>query len=139
MRRPLLLWIVCFWIVAVIVGSLLPYGAKQAIGTERTGPIQTPQGQVGISVHRIYHFAVFGVMALLGFAAARSKTERAAAAGGVFALGVLIEVAQHLYYGNELEWWDIRDDGFGVLAGAATFGLARLLIRQSARRSAKLK
>ena len=63
---------------------------------------------------------------------ARDLWQRVAVAGSVFTLGVALEVAQYVYYDNPLEWWDIRDDGLGVLAAVLATWLANYLRARAA-------
>jgi len=98
-----LLRIAPWWIVALLVGSLMPLDAKQAIGT------------VG-GLHRGYHFLSFGSTALLLQLTQPTRRGRMAVCALVIALGASLEILQHVIYGNVLEWWDIRDDAFGVIA-----------------------
>ena len=42
-------------------------------------------------------------------------------AAGLIALGAAIECLQRLIYAADLEWWDIRDDGYGIV-GFTIFG-----------------
>ena len=105
MSRAHLLRIAPLWVLALIVGSLLPDGAKTAIGTHME--------------HRLYHMLSFGSTAYLVFTLlARDARERIYALVFVVALGFGIEYLQHCIFHNVYEWWDVRDDGIGVLAAA---------------------
>ena len=124
MSRSFLYWILLLLVAAVVVGSLLPDGLKGALGLHGSE-----------ARHRLYHFLVFGGTALLGLAIARDLWQRVAVAGSVFALGVALEVAQYVYYDNPLEWWDIRDDGLGVLVAVLGTWLANYLRARAATNS----
>jgi hypothetical protein len=47
-------------------------------------------------------------------------------AAGLIALGAAIECLQWFIYAADLEWWDIRDDGYGIVA-FSLFGQLRIV------------
>ena len=47
---------------------------------------------------------------------ARKRRDLAFQAGGLFALGATIESLQGVINAANVEWWDIRDDGYGIVA-----------------------
>jgi hypothetical protein len=66
--------------------------------------------------HRLAHVAVFGVTALLFLLLADSTKERARAVGAALLLGCGIELMQFAFgLAPVFEWWDLRDDAFGIL------------------------
>jgi hypothetical protein len=93
-------------LLLLIVGSVLPYGAKAALGEQM--PFK----------HRIYHALTYGSTAWLLTLIARNPRERVAAILGMIALGAALEYMQHCIYLCPYEWWDVRDDSFGVVAAA---------------------
>jgi hypothetical protein len=111
-----------FWIAVLVIGSFLPAGTKQALGT-RSGA-----GSYGkpTASHRIWHIASFGSTALLTALVARSPGGRLLAAGGLFGLAVSIELLQQIVSRADLEWWDIRDDGYGIIALTITGWIGRV-------------
>jgi len=115
LTRSLVTRIAPFWIVVLIVGSVLPDQAKNAIGAH--------------SQHRLYHLLSFGATAYLLTLIGRSNRERFYALLFVIALGTALELAQHLIFHSPFEWWDVRDDTIGVLA-AAPLGLWPALHRR---------
>ncbi len=124
-RRQHLRRLLPFWIAALIVGSFLPGEAKRALGT-----------QSGLSAygrptlpHRAWHVASFGSTALLASLAVRSPGRRVAAFGAIFGLGVCIELLQPLLFRTDLEWWDVRDNGYGILAFAAVGQMRAVRLR----------
>jgi peptidoglycan/LPS O-acetylase OafA/YrhL len=104
-----------FCIAALILGSLMPFGAKQAIGTAG-------------SLHRAYHFLAFGFTALLLLSAQRNRRRQLLACLAMLALAIALEVLEHLIYGQPTEWWDIRDDSFGI-GLAFVFGQLHIIRR----------
>lgn len=101
-----------YWIAVLIIGSFLPGPAKRVLGTQPGGG---PPGQPA-PMHRAWHLLSFGSTALLTSLAAGSSRRRVLHPVAVFVLGLSIELLQPPVFGGELEWWDIRDDGYGVLA-----------------------
>ncbi len=107
-------------LLMVIVGSVLPYPAKYAMGMNVT------------LKHRLWHAAAYGSTAWLLTLVARNPKERAAALLGMVALGALLEYMQHRVYRCPYEWWDVRDDTFGIAAAALLDrwqGLRRRIVR----------
>jgi len=83
----------------------------------------------GTLLHRVEHVAAFGLLALLLLPLGRTRSEKWAIAAAVLALACGLEVLQYFVFhyrlsGDSIEWWDIRDDGVGVL-------LALLAVRYS--------
>ncbi len=96
--------VLAVWLLLVTVVSLLPYEIKHALGT--TGRF-----------HACGHVTVFAVTSCL--LCARGRSGRAMlllAAVGVF-FGWTTEMAEHLHFGNEMEWWDVASDSVGVMLG----------------------
>ncbi len=107
------------WVITLIIGSLSPDYVKDSIGTH--------------SYHRLFHLASFGATAFLFLLILNTRRQEYIAAAGVFALGVTLETLQHLIFGSEFEWWDVRDDFLGILIALVTFRvLDRLLSRNRA-------
>jgi hypothetical protein len=111
------------WIALLFGGSFLPQEGKRALGTQSGygGP------RWG---HRAWHVASFAATGILLGLAYRSR--RGVLLLGLFGLGLMIEVLQVLVFGIGFEWWDVRDDGFGVVAAGwlSEVGWLRRLIRE---------
>jgi len=75
--------------------------------------------------HRISHVAAFGVLALLLLMLGRNGAQRLLATVGALALAMATEFAQYLDFRQPFEWWDVRDDGIGILLALALVRLAR--------------
>jgi hypothetical protein len=119
------------WIICLIVGSLLPYEAKVAMGTRPGYPVNPHLRVVSIQ-HRLFHWVSFGGTAVLLMLLARNRYQDVAAAAGTIALGCTIEYAQHAIYRGVIEYWDMRDDTYAVLAAFAVLqvpGLRKMLVR----------
>jgi hypothetical protein len=133
LRRPLLRQIAPFWIVAVIVGSFMPYAFKQEMGTTL---IFTPSGgsladQVTLW-HRAVHILLFGSTTAILVLIGRSSVARAAALVAALCLGFSIEFTQNLMDHYGVEWWDVRDDFIGAILVFLVLlapGLRRFLVR----------
>ena len=117
-----------FWIAALVIGSFLPSQAKQWLGT------RSPQRAYASPSrpHRCWHIVAFGSAALLASAIAPMRRALVLHAAGLIALGAAIECLQRLIYAADLEWWDIRDNGYGIVA-FSLFGQLRI-IRQTLRK-----
>jgi hypothetical protein len=102
-----------FWVLALVVGSFLPAERKQALGTQSITP--RPYAEPHWP-HRVWHIVSFGSTALLACLAETSRPRRRLLwALLVIALGASIETAQWLGNDYSFEWWDVRDDAYGVL------------------------
>jgi hypothetical protein len=88
------------WVICLIAGSLMPSNFKDAVGTH--------------SFHRTFHFVSFGSTALLFLLLSNNRRQEYIAACGVFALGVTLEILQHVIFVDIFEWWDVRDDAVGI-------------------------
>lgn len=114
-RRKLYKAIAPIWLLVLIVGSLLPYEAKVAMGSRPGYPV-SPKTRVATLKHRTFHWLSFGSTALLLMLLARGRKEDLLATTATMALGMAIEWTQHVMYHSRLEWWDVRDDTYAALA-----------------------
>lgn len=94
------------WIALLVAGSLQP---------ARPGSVK--------GFHREIHWVAFAGGAVLLFALSKTRRREILGAGGIFLLGVSLEVAQHLIYRNRLEWRDMFDDGLAILAAFVLYRL----------------
>lgn len=102
-----------FWILALIIGSFLPAEHKQALGTQSLTP--RPYGEPHWP-HRVWHVVSFGSTVLLASLAETTRPRRRLLwAFLIILLGTGIETVQWLRNDYSLEWWDVRDDAYGVL------------------------
>jgi hypothetical protein len=133
LSRSLLRKIAPFWIVAVIVGSFMPYTFKQEMGT--TLVLSVASGDVGEQVtlwHRVVHFLLFGSTTAILVLIGRSSVVRAAGLIAALSLAFSIEFTQNLIDHYGVEWWDVRDDFTGaalVFLVLLSPGLRGLLVR----------
>jgi len=97
-----------------VVGSFLPSGAKRAIGTQTERPAQASPAEQGW-IHRTFHIVGFGFAAFLAGLLSRKVTAAIAGSAGILILGITIETLQAVVSGAAAEWWDIRDDAYGIL------------------------
>lgn len=134
LQRAFLAKVALFWILAVVVGSLLPQPAKSVLGTSpRNGQEMTARIAW---THRAVHFAAFGSTALFLLLVARSTRQRQAAILTTVALGAGIEMLQHAIYRSEFESCDVRDD---ALAACLVYLLWFVVRRWPAQRRNALK
>jgi hypothetical protein len=121
--KPFLRRLAPFWVLCLVIGSLLPSDTKVLMGTHpgvRRGPNQL---RVTSPEHKIFHLVAFGSTALLFLRISTDKRQERLWLFAVVALGAALEIAQHLIGGNEFEWWDVRDDTYGVLAAFLAYKL----------------
>jgi hypothetical protein len=114
MPRRFLVRIAPFWLLGLIVGSLLPGNAKTRMAPwARYSHLN--RGRISLK-HRLAHFASFGSTTLLLLLITRKPGQGWAVLLATVGLGFCIEYAQHIVYGTRIEWWDIRDDCYGNVA-----------------------
>jgi hypothetical protein len=94
------------WLALLILGSLQP--ARPAMVTGN---------------HRQIHWVAFAGAAVLLFLLAGTRRQEILGACTIFALGVSLEILQHLIYRHPMEWRDIADDGLAILVAFALYQL----------------
>jgi len=103
------------WTAAVVAISLQPFRPPHDSGLSR--------------MHRPVHFLLFGVTALILWrvvaSIGRPRRPWLCAILCTVALGLAIELLQHLTYRNPMEWWDVRDDALSAAAAVFLILLAR--------------
>jgi hypothetical protein len=87
------------------------------------GSLQPGRPSIVTGVHREIHWVAFAGAALLLFYLSRTRRQEILAAFATFFLGLSLEILQHLLYRNYIEWRDIGDDGFAILAAFALYHL----------------
>jgi hypothetical protein len=130
--RPLLL-------LSLLMGALfLLFASLSPIARSRVGLVSSyPPNQSGISAgHRVEHWVIFGILALLCTVLCRRVLHRIGALAAVISLGVVIELLQHVVYSIPVETWDIRDDCEGAFVG---FLAAILLLIVKGRQAARAR
>jgi hypothetical protein len=115
-RRALAI-IALVWVLCVVGASLFANRAKHVVstGVQITLSKNSSPSVVVPLRHRILHFLSFGLLALL-LMLAGDMNSRLLVIFAVAALGLGIEFAQHCIFGNNFEWWDVRDDSLGAIA-----------------------
>jgi|HubBroStandDraft_1064217.scaffolds.fasta_scaffold171582_1 hypothetical protein len=109
-----------FWILTVIVGSLLPGSLKVALhATEnkRTHPSSTVDTKHRVDTnHRFVHIFAFGSSFLVLSVLATRRREELEVAAEILVIGCFVELAQYYFYSHRqvFEWWDVRDDAIGI-------------------------
>jgi hypothetical protein len=120
-------------IAAIIVGSFLPGKEKVWIGTQQSKRAGSKSSSIS-KKHRLYHFGSFGFAALTLLLLARGVREEIKHAVFIFILGCLIEIIQCLSSRRHiLEWWDIRDDLYAIVAIFCLIQLANLVVSADAK------
>jgi hypothetical protein len=95
------------WLLLVIVGSLQPARLRPSV-----------------ALHRGIHWLAFAGAAFLLLLLSRNRRQEIRGAVAACLLGLSLEYVQHLVYRNPMEWRDVRDDTFAVLAAFALYQLA---------------
>jgi len=72
--------------------------------------------------HRIEHVVAFGILGLMLLSLCRNSGQTWPVILALFCFGCGLELRQHQLFRQPFEWWDVRDDGIGLL-------LALLLLR----------
>jgi hypothetical protein len=107
------------WALCIVAASLFANDAKETLGTGvHMRMLKNTSGWPVVPVrHSIMHFLPFGSLALLLVFITRDMRSRLLLTFAVGALGLGIEYAQYQIFGGEFEWWDLRDDSLGAIAG----------------------
>ena len=121
--RRLLRRIAAVWIVCLIIGSLLPGSAKVRLGTTYHSSMHHSR-MVGMR-HRVIHFVAFGSTALMLMLLAPSRRNEIGASVRVMLLGCALEVTQFIIYSINFEWWDVRDDCYGIAGAFVSLQIAK--------------
>lgn len=120
--RPVLRYIAGFWILGLILGSLLPFRIKVAIGTTS-------------HFHRPLHMFAFGSVTFLLLLISRNRYEKVAVCLLAVVIAVVIEVLElRLTYHPRFslfEWRDLFDDSYGIATAAALFALFDRVAKRS--------
>ena len=118
--RSIVRWIIPFWTIVLIAGSLSPGTTKNAIGSTR---IDEPGAPTHVSLqsevkHQMFHWFAFGLTAYLFLCVTDTAKGEIGAAAGAAGLGIAIELAQIRMYHSRIEWDDIAND---ALVAAAVY------------------
>ena len=109
--RAQLTRILQMWIFLFAAGSLQPFRPK---GLHAAGP------------HRALHIGVFAGTALVLVALSEGRRQKLGRAFALAGLGLFLEFAQHIFYRNPMEWWDVRDDTLAIVLAYASYQLVSL-------------
>jgi hypothetical protein len=90
-----ILWIAC--LVFVSVGRIVPHA---------------PQGSM---LHGVEHAVAFGILAMMLLFLCRTRGQKWLVTLAMLCFAWALEFRQHQIYGHFLEWWDVWDDGIGIL------------------------
>jgi hypothetical protein len=102
--------IALIWAAALLIGSLQP---------------MRPAHFHFSMAHHVAHFVAFGALAFLSIVGFDNRCRIALGpATAALLLGFMIEFLQHLQNRMPIEWYDVRDDAFGVIVFAALCHMA---------------
>jgi hypothetical protein len=99
------------WLLLLVLGSLWA-DAKFTLHTYR--------GENGVR-HRVLHVLAFGSTALWFLFLSRNGRQQLLVLLAVLCLGAALELIQSLTYRNVFEWWDVRDDFYGIVVAFMLF------------------
>jgi len=88
------------------------------------GSLQPARPDIVVLAHREIHWVAGGGAAFLLFSLSQTRRQEILRACIIFFLASSLEVVQHLINRNRMEWRDVRDDGFAILAAFALYLLA---------------
>jgi hypothetical protein len=86
---------------------------------------QWPHPDTGTIAHRITHVGAFWALGLLVLPLGRSRGQICLAAAVVFAVALALELLQYHSFQQPFEWWDVRDNGVGLLLALLAVRFAR--------------
>ena len=89
-------------------------------------------GLFHLTLHRVVHFAAFGLLSVLLSAAVENFPQRLRCLAIIAAFAILIEQGESLLSHNVFETWDVRDDVFAAMAGLLTVEVALRSTKQRA-------
>lgn len=118
LRRAALTGLAILWIACLIFVTVYRFAP------------QTPHGSIA---HRSEHVVAFGILGLMLLPLARSNALKWWIALAMLVFAGALELGQHKIFGQTFEWWDVRDDGIGILAALLLLRLTRiraLLVRE---------
>jgi hypothetical protein len=107
LRKAVLPAMAILWIACLVFVSLHPI-VRHA-----------PQGSM---THRIEHVMAFGILGIILLALCGNHGPKWVVTLALLCLACVLEMRQHQLFRQPFEWWDVRDDGIGIV-------LALLLLR----------
>ena len=85
-------------------------------------------------LHGAEHAVAFGILALMLFSLCRNRRQKWVVTLAMLCFAGGLELGQHRIYGQSFEWWDVWDDGIGILLALLLLEFARiraLLVRRA--------
>jgi hypothetical protein len=116
----------------IAIGSVGPFDLRALLRMNSTTDFGIT-GWFHLTLHRLVHFAGFGLLSILLYVAAENLPQRLRCLAAVAAFAILIEQAESVMSNNPFETWDVRDDVFAALVGLLTVEVA---LRSTKRRRA---
>jgi hypothetical protein len=115
----------------IAIGSVGPFDLRSLLRMNSTTDFGI-NGLFHLTLHRVVHFAGFGLLSVLLYVAAENFPQRLRCLAAVAAFAILIEQAESVMSNNPFETWDVRDDVLAALVGLLTVEAA---LRSTKRRS----
>ena len=84
--------------------------------------------------HGLEHAVAFGILALILLSLCRNRGQKWVVSLAMLCFAAGLELGQHQIYGQSFEWWDVWDDGIGVLLALLLLEFTRvraLLVRET--------
>src|ERR1700733_13352019 len=104
-RRLRILVILTLLLLAIVIGSFMPFEAKQWLGT----PYH----------HHAFHFIVFLVSAFVMMWLVRRPRYQILITLTALALALFVEAGEVVLFRSQMEWQDVADDCGGIAVAAA--------------------
>jgi hypothetical protein len=104
---------------AVLAGAALLWIAGLVFVSLHQVVPHAPQGSM---LHPIEHVVAFGILGIMLLPLCRSRGPKLVVILAILGFACALEIGQHQLFRQPIEWWDVRDDGTGLL-------LALLLLR----------
>jgi hypothetical protein len=101
-----ILWIAC--LVVISVGRTVPHA---------------PHGSM---FHGPEHAVAFGILALMLLPLCRNRSQKWVVTLAMVCFAGGLELGQHQIYGQSYEWWDVCDDGIGILPALLLLEFTRI-------------
>jgi hypothetical protein len=115
----------------IAMGSLGPFDFRSLLRMSSTTDFGI-NGLFHLTLHRVVHFAGFGLLSVLLYVAAENFPQRLRCLAVVAAFAILIEQGESFLSHNVFETWDVRDDVFAALVGLLAMEVA---LRSTKRRA----
>jgi hypothetical protein len=109
-----------FWYLSLVIFVSILTGSLGSFHFPRRAWLDTRVDIFGLfqlTVHRLVHFAAFGIFAIILTLSGRLVHHRLLGLIGAICFGIVIELVEFLVSTNNFEFEDVRDDTLAALSG----------------------